>query len=62
MQQTNQSTQSNFTHQPTMSLQPVAIMDEVNNSIKQLIASLPYHPDNPTGHTAYNTQISQWNA
>ncbi|KAG2050052.1 hypothetical protein BDR06DRAFT_892644 [Suillus hirtellus] len=52
----------NFSHQPTTAPQPFTITDEVKNSIRQLITSLPHYPDNPAGHAAYNTQISQWNA
>ncbi|KAG1719516.1 uncharacterized protein EDB91DRAFT_1257584 [Suillus paluster] len=61
-QQTDQFLQHTISHQPATSLQPLIITEEMKNATQQLVSSFMHHPDMPTGHTAYMTQIAQWNA
>ncbi|KAG0704416.1 hypothetical protein DFH29DRAFT_802033 [Suillus ampliporus] len=57
-----------FTHVPMMQThqntpqQPPAITKELKTIIRQLVNIYPQHPDNPSGHVAYTSQVAQWNA
>lgn len=60
-QQTNQSAPSTISRQPLTSPQPLVITEDIKNTIRQLVSSIVHQPDTPAGHTAYRTQIAQWN-
>jgi hypothetical protein len=62
--QNRQNAQSTYSHQPsntTISQQPIVVTDELNASVKCLIATFPHHPDTPAGNIAHAAQIAHWN-
>ncbi|KAG1734563.1 hypothetical protein EDD22DRAFT_787862, partial [Suillus occidentalis] len=62
--QANQNTQSTYSRQPATAAasQPFVATEELKTSVRQLVASMPHHPDTPAGNAAYGSQLAQWNA
>ncbi|KAG1813488.1 hypothetical protein DFJ58DRAFT_740078 [Suillus subalutaceus] len=60
--QATQHPQPMFTRQPASVPQPLVITEDLKNATRQLVSSSIHHPDTPAGHTAYTSQIAQWNA
>jgi hypothetical protein len=57
-----QNQQPTYSHQQATVQQPFIITDEMRAAVRQLINTLPHHPDTGAGQAAYAAQLTQWNA
>jgi hypothetical protein len=57
-----QNQQPTYSHQQATAQQPFIITEEMKAAVRQLINTLPHHPDTGAGQAAYAAQLAQWNA
>ncbi|KAG1847980.1 hypothetical protein C8R48DRAFT_604549 [Suillus tomentosus] len=57
-----QNAQPMYNRQPATTQQPLVVTEEMKTMVRQLVQTMPQHPDSAAGKAAYRAQLAQWNA
>jgi hypothetical protein len=56
-----QNAQPMYNRQPATTQQPLVVTEEMKTMVRQLVQTMPQHPDSAAGKAAYRAQLAQWN-